>query len=1462
MGFYGNIQNSNKTAFTFDLVYSSRNLMDEMVQKDGVFLGRYVLVDYDETFVEAYYSPEKKWFYNDRDFTEYSKITQPKTNILYKVINVDYDTDQDKPVFYYFNGELFEPVVITTTTQDGQEVIISTSPYAVSHTMDVRRYGRGYDSTVWQKTYDNVAQVYKYVMIAELNAKVPNFRLIVDHPTETPVSPFFDRDSTTMDYYLHQSPSFGNRIKAVPVGEENRSDEEMVRNDITYTYTDEKNPTWSEEPVKHNADIYYNKAGFDKDLRTYIPNEDSRSKNTINYDRVESGKHYGYQDGPSYKAGETYPDTYEWYFRLPVLGNTISSLWDAMYGYSGDPNETGGIANNKRYLEFAQEENDKNSRRVSYNKNTLIGLMNNVRDLMGYQFLPLSVLNNGTTLETGKETVSVTHNYATSGAKATVTYNKVDVLYYALDANNSVDKYYYFAYEPSFTPVDETKMKDDGTQYYYYDGATKEYKLANIALYNATDANGAVIKIIGEDGKPITGYPYDNYFTKVDRWTLTELPVTEDSLHGLVLTLHKIIGTGDIDTRDEDTLYGAINIIKDIVANIDKELAPGRFVVTNTETGVIETSNTYFPSADWDKDELLAGDGSWVSRFASVKVRENSTNANRKIPKVVEFQTTGTATGNAPATLKNLQAELVSDNQRTNNGTKLVYNQKHDPNTLILATRDKWIKLHPDASDDSIEFEHTQSPLVNRLSYQDDNTTNDVAITGPSGDANSTVNHENFKANANGTEITIVPDHDTTIVYDKDLADQNDNRLTIPYITVDNAGHVVAAGTKNYNIPHGFKKVQTTTIADTNESASLDQAGISIAESITDTLNIAPRNRWIDIATENNNGEEGAEGDKITFSHRLVPTDPEDNTKIPTLSTAVTLNGERRTKSSDIPTVYRYGLPQNKSVANLDEAYNGGSGTANEAANTFNVPYIEVDKAGHVVAAETHTITLPENYTTIKIGAASTSVGTGTTTGAAGATSDTLATAADLSANTLTETLNFNASNKWIRLAGVNTKGNDTITIGHEIHNIITTKPTEDMDTTKNDTFSTQILTWDNAGHIVTNETKTWTLPDSIHDLKVTGTSTAVTNPAGTNGTIVADTTFDVVELNASNKWMRLTADPTKDIVTFGHLVQNIETGKRTTDLNNSGTFDTEEYTYDEAGHIRSKYVRTLTLPYGYKTIRVGNNNTDSTMMVRPNGTSIIATNQVDSYSLNGGNKWIDVAAGTSENGSYIQISHATVKDGASYTGTDTNFATFGGAVTLYGYKTDNAGHIIENPTYTLTLPKGSYSESGGDAGANVLTSLSFTDTSGALVGTKVNVGTLKITGYSTTDMTAKAISANNTLNEALALLQLEINAETTRATNAESTLQTNLNTETSTRSSEDGKLQTAIKTETTNRINADNALQDAIDAVDDRVDNVYTKTEVDNAIGALYTKAQVDQAIKDAISAFATANGLTVPTT
>lgn len=47
MAFYGNITNTSKTTFQFDKTYSNRYEMDTHAGVDGVFVGRYVLVDYD-----------------------------------------------------------------------------------------------------------------------------------------------------------------------------------------------------------------------------------------------------------------------------------------------------------------------------------------------------------------------------------------------------------------------------------------------------------------------------------------------------------------------------------------------------------------------------------------------------------------------------------------------------------------------------------------------------------------------------------------------------------------------------------------------------------------------------------------------------------------------------------------------------------------------------------------------------------------------------------------------------------------------------------------------------------------------------------------------------------------------------------------------------------------------------------------------------------------------------------------------------------------------------------------------------------------------------------------------------------------------------------------------------------------------------------------------------------------------
>jgi hypothetical protein len=210
-------------------------------------------------------------------------------------------------------------------------------------------------------------------------------------------------------------------------------------------------------------------------------------------------------------------------------------------------------------------------------------------------------------------------------------------------------------------------------------------------------------------------------------------------------------------------------------------------------------------------------------------------------------------------------------------------------------------------------------------------------------------------------------------------------------------------------------------------------------------------------------------------------------------------------------------------------------------------------------------------------------------------------------------------------------------------------------------------------------------------------------------------------------------------------LVQEIPTETPSTDLNTEGTFKTEEYTYDEAGHIRSKATRTLTLPYGYKTIKVLNSNAENS--ISTNSGEIVAANQVDSYTIASGNKWVEMAAADGK----ITVAHSLQGTPGAH-GADKTFAEFGGTVELQGYSTDNAGHVIAYPTYKLTLPQGSYEETDNN-GANVLTSLSFDSAAGALTGSKTNIAELKMTGYSAIENN-DAISAEDTLKLAVGKLQ------------------------------------------------------------------------------------------------------------
>lgn len=53
MAFYGRVTNESKTSMTFDRVYPNRAIMDASAKNDGVFSGRFVLVEYNTPVREA-----------------------------------------------------------------------------------------------------------------------------------------------------------------------------------------------------------------------------------------------------------------------------------------------------------------------------------------------------------------------------------------------------------------------------------------------------------------------------------------------------------------------------------------------------------------------------------------------------------------------------------------------------------------------------------------------------------------------------------------------------------------------------------------------------------------------------------------------------------------------------------------------------------------------------------------------------------------------------------------------------------------------------------------------------------------------------------------------------------------------------------------------------------------------------------------------------------------------------------------------------------------------------------------------------------------------------------------------------------------------------------------------------------------------------------------------------------------
>lgn len=109
MGFYGNIRNATNNSFKFDRIYSNRTLMEQNEQTDGVFGGRYVLVEYDQKLNE-----------------------NPADGVVLNIYTVRTDTNEQGNIFTCFDkyngvGTYTEPD--KTLTRDEVDLLVALKDY-------------------------------------------------------------------------------------------------------------------------------------------------------------------------------------------------------------------------------------------------------------------------------------------------------------------------------------------------------------------------------------------------------------------------------------------------------------------------------------------------------------------------------------------------------------------------------------------------------------------------------------------------------------------------------------------------------------------------------------------------------------------------------------------------------------------------------------------------------------------------------------------------------------------------------------------------------------------------------------------------------------------------------------------------------------------------------------------------------------------------------------------------------------------------------------------------------------------------------------------------------------------------------------------------------------------------------------------------------------------------------------
>lgn len=385
--------------------------------------------------------------------------------------------------------------------------------------------GRGWDSTVWKKVYQNGDLTY--IMIAELNAVVPTL-------TQTTLAPSADGASvgftpvTNVEYNLAIKAPWGMSI----------------------------------------GDIDFNAAGFVKEIKTI-----ESGNNTISVTPISSGTLYN---------GVREKDTYQLNINLPGIGNTISDVWDLIYGVDRNTEIRWGETTGHRAITI-------NNGSINYNPdemNTVAGIINSMHDLIGMNIVIVENTNNVNGWDPNKIYYIQNNGFYYKARNYYINNNSVDLQSIGvvdIRANNS--QYYkrnqiikntenglIFPYEytqvhltdeieldavygtveigendeiSSFTQINDYPYKANT---YYYKNNDNQYVLDS--SNNITPGRNYYFSNRKD-------YKFNGYIAK----PLPELSENLNTLHGLILAINKKLASGDQNVLDDTTVQGAINLL-------------------------------------------------------------------------------------------------------------------------------------------------------------------------------------------------------------------------------------------------------------------------------------------------------------------------------------------------------------------------------------------------------------------------------------------------------------------------------------------------------------------------------------------------------------------------------------------------------------------------------------------------------------------------------------------------------------------------------------------------------------------------------------------------------------------------------------------------------------------------------------------------------------------------------------